>query len=239
VQSRNDVDFYGGLSPNDVPFYRVGEAARCLRLPGSTVRDWVLGRPYPTNTGQATSLPLVEPADSVRQLLSFRNLMELHVLSSIRYIHKVKLPAVRSAVKYLRDQLDSEHPLLNEEMLTDGKHLFVKRYGELINASSQGQMQLWEVLGHYLKRIERDELGVPIRLFPYSRSKVEELSPRIISIDPRIRFGRPCIAGTNLPTSIIAERHAAGESIKFLVEDYGREEEEIEEAIRYESRIAS
>jgi uncharacterized protein (DUF433 family) len=239
VQGKNDIDIYGGKAPGDVPFYSVGEAARCLRLPGTTVRDWVQGRPYPTSSGPAESLPLIDPADSMKPLLSFRNLVELHVVSSIRYIHKVKLSAIRDAIRYLRDELNSEHPLLDYKMLTDGKDLFVERYGQLINATQQGQMQIRDVLDQYLKRIERDELGIPVRLFPYSRPKAEERSPRLISIDPRIRFGRPCIAGTNLPTSIIAERYAAGESIQFLVADYGREAKEIEEAIHYESRIAS
>jgi uncharacterized protein (DUF433 family) len=239
MPSRTVIDFYGGKSPGDVPFYSVGEAARCLRVPNSTIRDWVLGRPYPTNSGRVTSMPLIKIPDSLNPLLSFRNLVELHVLSSIRSLHKVKLPAIREAIKFLRGQFNSEHPLLDYKMLTDGKDLFVEHYGQLINASQDGQMQIRVVLDQYLKRIERDELGIPIRLFPYSRPKVEDQSPRLISIDPRIRFGRPCIAGTNLPTSIIAERHAAGDSVQSLVEDYGRETKEIEEAIRYESRIAS
>ncbi len=56
---------------------------------------------------------------------------------------------------------------------------------------------------------------------------------------PKIRFGKPCIRGTRIPTAIIVERHQAGDSILLLAEDYGRKAEEIEEAIRYEGRIAS
>ena len=239
VQKALDVDFYGDRLPRDIPFYSVGEAARCLRLPSSAVRDWAVGRPDPIRNGSSSSPPIIEPADPTRSMLSFRNLVEIHVLSSIRRIHKIKLQAVRDAIGHLRDRLGSEHPLFDHEMSTDGKDLFVDHLGHLIDVSQRGQMVIREVMELYLRRIERDEAGMPFGLFPFSRPKVEEHSPRLILINPMIRFGRPCIAGTNLPTSIIAERYAAGESTQFLVEDYGRETREIEEAIRYESRIAS
>ncbi len=93
-------------------------------------------------------------------------------------------------------------------------------------------------MGDYLKRIERDQSGTPIRLFPFMRDRYEE-SPKFISIDPKICFGKPCISGTRIPTAIIIERYQAGDSIGLLTKDYGRNGAEIEEVIRYESRIAS
>jgi uncharacterized protein (DUF433 family) len=90
----------------------------------------------------------------------------------------------------------------------------------------------------HLKRIKRDSAGVPIRLFPFTRDRYTE-SPEIISIDPKIRFSKPCIRGTRIPTAIISERHQAGDSIELLAKDCGRDAEEIEEVIRYEGRVAS
>ena len=95
-----------------------------------------------------------------------------------------------------------------------------------------------QIMGIYLKRIKRDREGVRIRLFPFTRDRYAE-SPELISIDPKIRFGKPCISGTRIPTAIILERHQAGDSIDLLAKDYGRNGEEIEEAIRYKGRIAS
>ncbi len=46
------------------------------------------------------------------------------------------------------------------------------------------------------------------------------------------------ISGTGLATEVIAERYKAGESIKSLANDYGRDSEEIEEAIRCELQAA-
>jgi uncharacterized protein (DUF433 family) len=171
-------------------------------------------------------------------MLSFLNLIELHVLSSIRRGHQVKLPAVRRAVDYLRKRLHSDHPLIDRQMLTDGKSLFLEQYGQLVSISEDGQLAMKSLLDAHLRRIERDAKGVPVRLFPFTRSRIEQ-SPRFIAIDPQIRFGKPCITGTGVPTSIIAERHEAGDSVADLARDYGRSTEEIEEALRYESRAAS
>jgi uncharacterized protein (DUF433 family) len=123
-------------------------------------------------------------------------------------------------------------------MLTDGKDLFIEQYESLVNISQLGQMAMSEIMGVYLKRIKRDQFGTPIRLFPFTRERNAE-SPEFISIDPKVRFGRPCISGTRIPTAMIMERHQAGDSIELLKKDYGLNGEKIEEAIRYQSRIGS
>jgi len=232
------IDIYKGKNPGDVPVYSISEAAHYLRLPIATIRSWAIGRQYPTQTGATAFQPLIDIADPDSKLLSFRNLGELHVLGAIRRAHQVKLPAVRQAIDYLRKEFRSEHPLLEKEMLTDGKDLFIRQYEHLVTISQDGQMAMKEIMDVYLKRIEWDNGGIPIRLFPFTRDRYAD-SPEIISIDPKIRFGKPCISGTRIPTSIIAERHQAGDSIVVLAEDYDRKPEEIEEAIRYEGRIAS
>ncbi len=118
-------------------------------------------------------------------------------------------------------------------MLTDGKDLFVEQLGRLVNINRDGQLVMRELIEAYLLRIDRDPAGLPIRLFPFTRTRIDE-SPRFIAMDPRVQFGRPCIAGTGIPTSIIAERYRAGDSIEALSEDYGQESRYIQEAIRFE-----
>ncbi len=183
---------------------------------------------------------MISAVDRSGPQLSFYNLVELHVLSSIR-IKNVKISAVRRAIEYLEKRLNSKHPLLERQMLTDGKDLFIEQYGNLMAISKGGQLALKEILEIYLDRIDRNSHGIPIRLFPFTRNLREPRpeSPRSIVINPTIRFGAPCIAGTRIPTYIIAERYAAGDSFQSLAADYGRSTEEIEEAIRYERRVAS
>jgi uncharacterized protein (DUF433 family) len=130
-------------------------------------------------------------------------------------------------------------------LLTDGADLFIEAYEEeMVNVSRAGQMALKPILQAYLQRLDSDgERGV-VRLFPFIRRRelqTPELllqEPRLVVIDPRISFGRPVLAGTNIRTSIVAERYMAGESVKELAEDYDRSPLEIEEAIRCESVAA-
>jgi uncharacterized protein (DUF433 family) len=231
-------DIYGGRDPVELPAYSIAEAARLIRVPQATVRSWVLGRRYPT-VGDRRKLfaPVILIADSTGRSLSFRNLVELHVLSAIRRHHGVRLGAARKAVEYLQRVYQSNHPLADIEMQTDGKNLFAGRYGELVDASAQGQMTMEECLGVYLDRIERDAQGAAIRLYPFTTSG-EESGRRSVVIDPRLQFGRPCLAGTGMPTAVITERHQAGDSIRDIAHDYGLAADAIEEAIRYESLAA-
>lgn len=181
---------------------------------------------------------MIRIADTDEQLLSFLNLVELHILSALRRDHDVKIREVRKAIAYLRTAMKTDHPLADQQMLTDGKDLFIERYGELVCCSQQGQLNMKSILGTYLERIERNRDGLPIRLFPFISTRLDEES-RYVAIDPRVGFGRPCIAGTGIPTAAIVERSKAGELIKDLAEDYGRSPREIEEAIRYEERPAA
>jgi uncharacterized protein (DUF433 family) len=220
-----------------VPAYTIADAAHHLRLPPATIRSWLIGRSYPTTAGKGHFAPLVLMADPVRHLLSFRDLVELHVLGVARRGHQVKVKQIRSAIEYLRETFHATHPLSAQQMLTDGKDLFIERFGRLINTSKKGQLEMKELLELYLRRIHRDDAGIPIRLYPFTRDRIEE-APQTVAIDPRIRFGDPCLAGTRIPTSIIMERYRAGDSFQVLAEDYRRPVDEIEEAIRYEERVA-
>jgi uncharacterized protein (DUF433 family) len=226
-------DLYGGRKPADVPRYSVPESAHHLRLPTNTVRSWVIGRCYSTVSGKRRSRPIVAPADPRAVRLSFGNLAELQVLKAIRSLHSVKLPRIRRAVDYLKRQLRSAHPLLEQNLLTDGRDIFFEQFGGLVSASEGGQM-VFDWIRLHLDRIERDPSGLPVRLFPFTRSAQAD-SPKLVAIDPRIGFGRPCIAGTDIPTAIIAERFEGGDSVEMLAADYGRSAGEIEESIQYES----
>lgn len=111
------------------------------------------------------------------------------------------------------------HPLANERFETDDVDLFVRRFGELINASRDGQTAIAELLRLHLRRVQHDQVGLAVRLYPFTRSRHED-QPRVVIIDPAVAFGRPVIAGTGIATASIAERYRAGESIADLAEDY-------------------
>ena len=117
--------------------------------------------------------------------------------------------------------------------------VFVEHLGSLLNLSLGGQVAMRGILERYLQRVDRDPSGVVERLYPFIRRQDSLDEPRVIVIDPRIAFGRAVIAGSGIPTSVIAERFKAGETVKELAEDYRRPEVEVEEAVRCELDLAA
>lgn len=226
-------ELYGGKDPRNIPGYSLGDAARYLRIPLGTIRSWTLGRKYPVSRGSKFFAPLIDIPKTKPYLLSFTNLVEIHILRAIRKTHEIQMNKVREALNYLEETLDIAHPLATEEFRTDGVDLFVEKYGSLVNISKGGLLTLKLEFSNHLERIDSDSSGLAIKLYPFTRPH-EENNPKIVVIDPRIAFGRLVIANTGIPTSILKERYLAGESIDDLAYDYDSDRLTIEEGIRCE-----
>ena len=222
-----------GQDPRELPAYSITEAARYLRMPEATLRSWVVGRPYPTTAGQRFFRPVIHLPEDGRPVLSFVNMVEAHVLEAIRHHENIPLHKVRTAVAFLERHYHSRHPLAEHQFETDGLDLFIQRAGLLINLSQAGQLAMREIVAAYLRRVERDAKGLPIRLYPFTRKREPE-EPRAVVIDPFVSFGRPVLAGTGIVTTVLAERFKAGESVEELAKDYGRTALDIQEALRCE-----
>ncbi len=222
-----------------LPAYTVAEAAHYLHMPEGTLRSWVAGRLYPVSGATKRSRPVIHLDDPQRQYLSFINFVEAHVLAAIRRQYGVKLPKVRKALDFVRRQFKIERPLIDQTFQTDGLDLFVVRYGELINASREGQQAMKEIISVYLRRIERDTRGLPIKLYPFTRDTVSDAAPksdpRVVVMNPSVSYGRPIVAGTGIPVSSIYERYRAGDSVADLAQSFRLETSAIEEAIRCEA----
>lgn len=231
------MDVYGGYDPRDIPTYPIFEASRYLRIPVGTLRSWLLGRSYQVKGIKKFSKPLIELQNPSIKQLSFTNLVEAHVLRVMRLEYQIAFSKVRTALDFVERDFELPHPLVRAEFQTDGVNLFLDS-GMLINASQAGQFAIRQTLENYLQRIELDEAGLAVKLFPLTRLREEE-DPKAVVIDPRISFGRPVLVGTGIPTFILAERYKAGESIDELVEDYGCNRLQIEEAIRCELPLAA
>jgi uncharacterized protein (DUF433 family) len=149
--------------------------------------------------------------------VSFTNLVEVHLLAAMRRKHALSLDAIRKAVRYVHDALEVEHPLASEQFKTNGVDLFVERLGKIINVSREGQLGMKAVLNDSLARVEYDERGRAVRLFPMLR---REGAPKSIVIDPRRAFGRPVIiVGTAVPAADVRSRFDAGDSVEELARD--------------------
>ena len=208
----------------EVPAYSIVEAAGYLRLPKTTLRAWLLG--------QQTFRSVIDIADRQGRQMSFINLVEAFVLSGIRRQHRVPLPKVRKAVEYLRRTFKTPRPLADEQFATDGVHLFVEKFGALIGATQEGQVQLREVILDRLKYVRRDPKGVPEKIVLFPGQGAAKHGD--VVIDPRLSFGRPVIDGIGVRTLILAQRFKAGDSIDELAREFSAAPEAVQNALRCE-----
>ena len=149
---------YSKIDSRRIPIYSIQDAARYLRIPVSPIRSWTIGHRYPVKSGSNFFAPIVEISPSKPYLLSFTNLVEIHVLRAIRQHHKIQLNRVRDALDFIDERFGVAHPLATQEFSTDGVDLFIDRYGELIQASQVERSQLRLAINTHLERIEPDDL---------------------------------------------------------------------------------
>jgi hypothetical protein len=88
----------------EVAIYSTTDAAHYLRVPHQTLRYWI---------GSKSIEPIVTPAEMNPPRLSFTNLMECYMLSSMRTHYNLRLPKVRKALKTLARLFPSPHPLVD------------------------------------------------------------------------------------------------------------------------------
>ena len=215
------------------PAYTLAEAARYIKLPAATLRSWVAGRPYPKAQGVGRFQPLIHPPRRQPAALSFWNLIEAHVLRSLRTDHGVSIRAVRQALSFAERSLGIQRLLLRKELRTDAGKVFLDRYGELIELSASGQLAMRQLLEAHLLRVDWDEWQFPVRLYPFLTVEASS-ADKPIAIDPKIAFGRPVVVRAGVSTAAIAERIDARETVEELAADYGLTSSEIEQAVLFE-----
>jgi uncharacterized protein (DUF433 family) len=175
---------------------------------------------------------VLKPARRDPPTLSFSNLVEAHVLRSLRTEHGVPLDAVRTALRYAEREMQIERLLLREELCTAGGELFLDRYGELVNLSASGQLAIRKIFEAHLERVEWGDLHSAVRLYPFVLAGSADEKP--IVIDPQISFGRPVVERVFVTTRSILERIDAGESVDEVARDYELTIEAIEGAVVFE-----
>lgn len=219
----------------ETPLYSAAEAAHYLRLPASTVRAWSFGQTYRGRSGEPFQFePVIAVADRKNRRLSFINLIEILVLAAIRRRHRVPLPQVRNAVSYLRKRFPSPHPLADHDFQTNGVDLFVEKFGEILNISREGQIEMKQLIEASLRCVERDDKGIPVKLY-----LARDHRRSCVVIDPNRGFGRPVLDGSGVRTEVVVERFNAGEAIASLADDYALDVNVIEDIIRSELPLAA
>ncbi|MGH9384665.1 MAG: hypothetical protein ACRD2N_10305 [Vicinamibacterales bacterium] len=136
----NTFDPYGGTDPRELPASSSAEASHYLSIPRNRIGSWVRGRSFAAKDGPRLSPGIIKAADTRRSLLSFVNLLELHVLGAIRREHDIDMRKVRQAVRHLAERFDSAHPLIDDHAVLPSSH-------RSPITTSQGQQILRSALG--------------------------------------------------------------------------------------------
>jgi uncharacterized protein (DUF433 family) len=232
INAVRPLDIYGGRDPRDLPAYTTREIAVCLDIPLSRVRAWIVG--------QSNFRPVLVPAAAAQspgRALSFNNVIEIFVLDELRRRHAFSLQHLRRVLRHLDSAFPTVgHPLVKLDLRVANHQLFARHGRKLENLSLEGQLAIEDVLRTFLTRVENDASGTGIfRLYPFVTKQRVADAPRTVMMDPRIAFGRPVLSASGVPTSVIADRFRAGESIGSISEDIDQTTEEVEEAVRFET----
>lgn len=234
-------------APAEVPLYTLWDAARYLRLPLAAVSRfsdrwfnpasllWTFDREFFDPLAVADGLPPQWPR---HDRVTFRDLAGLFVragaLDGFVDWRRASVDSTGEFFQTVRWVLSETRPdLVSFDDAPVGERA-VRLATEFDRWLDDTQRVL--LRKSFARRLERVEAvdGQPVRFYPFSRDPAEN-SPRLVVLDPLVRFGRPCVAGRGVPTDALFERHQAGDSVAELAADYGLTAEEVEEALRFEA----
>lgn len=218
-----------GQDPRDLPTYAIPEAAAFLGIPERTLRSWFVGPHSIFAPAIFGAIPL----------LSFRDLVDAHVVQVARRYHKVPLSRIRAAIETARNEAGGgTHPLQDERIMVFARQLVRvepgagRRKRAVINLSKYGQRGIPSVIDLYTRRIVRDEYGSPIAIYPW-RFWEHDKRKRPISIRPDVMSGRLVVAGTRVPVSLLKAETLSGKTVKALARDYRLPIRRVKEALSH------
>ena len=217
--------------------YEVTEAADYLRvtlpkIPGTGIRisSSKLIRWIRLGLADASLVPI----SGYQMVITFEDLISMRVISFMRSLG-ISFHSIHEAHSWLKKTTGHPRPFATELLWLDELGA-MRIYAEIENilavANRGGQLAFIVLIKDKLIPVHNmtfDEFGIASSWSPEN----------CIKIDPTIQFGRPCIAGTRIPTSDIAGMFWAGDSPGFLSSSYELPVEQIECAIAWEEKLAS
>lgn len=223
--------------PKDAGSYEVTEAADYLRItmpeiPGTAIdisssklMRWI-------RHGLAD--PALVPVSGYRMVITFEDLISMRVISFMR-LFGISFPSIHRAHSWLKKTTGHDRPFATEVLWLEelgAMGIYTKMENILAVANRGGQLAFSVLV--------KDNL-IPVHNMTFGEFGIaSSWSPdKCVKIDPTVQFGRPCIAGTRIPTSDIAGMFWAGDSLEFLSSSYGLPLGQIESAIAWEEKLAS
>ncbi len=206
--------------------YTLPDAALILRISLSKLRRWVVA-------SEGVSGGMLRSWGAGRgRAFDFNELIESYTIYSLRNLG-VSMPKIKLAHKKLSAHFQTDFPFAKKGMLSDRKEvLFEIDNDTILNVSHQIQSEFRDLVIPFCVKIEfDDETDIARKFWPLGRS-------RNIVVDPRHSFGRPVIAGTNIPSEIIYGMKRGGEDVANTAFQYDISEEAVLDAIDFHQMAA-
>ena len=210
--------------------YGVPEAANLIQITHPLANGHTIPRTrlqYWINTSVARIRPADFPAH--RNFISFRSLISMRLISVLR-AQGVSLEAIRKSESWLRREVGMDWPFISKSMWNYGSDVFTEFQNNLVVASKHGQ-QAMDFVREWLQKIEID------LLFDQKNLAYVWLPQEYVRIDPEIQLGKPCLAGTRIPTSTIWSKANAGDSVDVIAGLYGLSRDHVNYALAWERRL--
>ena len=214
----------------------MSEAARYVRVPASTMRNWVRGYEYASNDGAAQAAPVVsalQRAKPGRATIPFIGLAEALVVAGFRARH-LSMQKIRQALDALDREVGIAHVLASKTLYTDGASIlwdYARRahdadIQQLVDPRS-GQRVFVDVVRQYLQLIAYDaDLWA-------SQIALPAFGPTRVVVDMRRGFGRPILDRQRIAVDDLLDRFYVGhESIHDIAADLELPASDVENVIR-------
>lgn len=228
----------------EIPLYTMGQVARIVDVPSSTLRTWARGSERVDASGRTISTdPVVTrlPPERPRSpCIPFVGLVEAVVVAAVRQ-SGVPMQRIRPALKALEQEIGLSHALASRRLYTDGAELLYDyaesqddpRQSQLVMrlvSVRSGQGVFTEAVLDVLQRIEYASDGYAIRVTAPAFAKAE------VIVDPERSFGSPIFVRGGCRVDDVLHRFWAGESLGDLVDEFGVPLDQLEDVLRVTSR---
>lgn len=229
------------------PLYGIGEAAAYLDLPPSTLSTWAYGyeRQRP-GAGAVVASPVItatRPLHRHEAAVPFIGLAEAYALAAFRQAG-VPMQRIRPAIDALHRELGLEYALASQRLFTDGAEILYD-YAQHADGTPEGesarelvvvrnnQRVFADVVARYLRRVDFAADGYA-QLIHLPQYRVAE-----VTVDADHAFGRPRFRRGGAGLDDVIDLFLSGEPIDVVAAEFGLSRDEVEDALRVNTRTAA
>lgn len=222
-----------------LPAYTLAEAARYVGVSENTLRMWFRGRPPRSSKKgeflRAAVKPILPTEAGPREPLSFLDVIEAHVLFSLRKSYKFPMGKVKTAMEYLETLGGDLMVLARKDFFHDHGNIYLGQDQNLLSLTERGQIADKTILANGLHQITYGRDGYADEFFPNFRN----VQQRTFVINPSVNYGYISIVKHGIGADALAARYQAGEKPIDIAEDCGISIEDVVESIRWHDQLAA